>query len=107
MGRRAGRTVLSRKRTDFLAWIRTALALLAGGVALELLGLDLHPGLRLAASLVLIVTGLVVPLAAGVGWMQNERALRTGMPLTASILGVLLAVAVSISGVLLVLGITL
>ncbi|NQX14219.1 DUF202 domain-containing protein [Microbacteriaceae bacterium VKM Ac-2855] len=35
----------------FLAWIRTALDLLAAGVALEALRLGGHPGFRLAAPL--------------------------------------------------------
>ena len=58
------RFTLANERT-FLAWIRTALALIAGGVALEVLGLALHPGRRLAASLVLIVMGMITPLWRG------------------------------------------
>ena len=50
------RFTLANERT-FLAWIRTALAFLAGGVALEVLGLDLHPGFRVAASLLLVAVG--------------------------------------------------
>jgi putative membrane protein len=40
------RFTLANERT-FLAWIRTALALPAGGVALEALTVSLLPGLRL------------------------------------------------------------
>lgn len=38
------RFTLTNERT-FLAWTRTALALIAGGVAFEALGLDLQAGL--------------------------------------------------------------
>ncbi|XXN00409.1 hypothetical protein ABUV78_02793 [Clavibacter nebraskensis] len=69
------RFTLANERT-FLAWIRTSLALIAGGVALEALGLGLQPGFRLAASIVLIVTGIAAPAQAWVGWMRTERALR-------------------------------
>ncbi len=100
------RFTLANERT-FLAWIRTALALLAGGVALELLGLDLHAGLRLAASLVLIIAGALVPAVAWMEWMRVERALRLGRPLPSSPLGGLLAVAVTVSGLLVVLAILL
>ncbi|MGQ4496305.1 YidH family protein [Dermabacteraceae bacterium P13101] len=47
---------LANERT-FLAWLRTSLALIAGGVALETLGLGINPSHRLAASLILIVCG--------------------------------------------------
>ncbi|MEV0893970.1 DUF202 domain-containing protein [Promicromonospora sp. NPDC050262] len=100
------RFTLANERT-FLAWIRTALALVAGGVALETLGLDLHAGLRLAASLVLIVAGTTLPLIAWAGWMRVERALRNGAPLPSSIVGVVLAVVVAVVGVLVLLGVLL
>ncbi|MFI6423843.1 YidH family protein [Promicromonospora sp. NPDC050880] len=100
------RFTLANERT-FLAWIRTGLALVAGGVALETLGLDLHPGLRLAASVVLIVGGIVVPLIAWTGWMRVERALRRGAPLPSTVVGVCLAVVVAAVGVLVLLGVLL
>lgn len=74
------RFTLANERT-FLAWMRTALALLAGGVALEALGLPLQPQLRLAASLALIGLALVLPVAAWAHWAATERALRQGAPL--------------------------
>ena len=100
------RFTLANERT-FLAWIRTALALIAGGVALELLGLDLHPGLRLAGSLVLVVIGLATPALAWVNWTRTERALRRAEPLPTSLLGPMLAVAVSVAGILVLLAILL
>ena len=45
---------LAYERT-FLAWIRTGLALTAGGVALVAVTLQLQPGLKLASSLILLV----------------------------------------------------
>lgn len=95
---------LANERT-FLAWIRTALALLAGGVALEVLGLDLQPQLRLAASVLLILAGIATPILAWRGWATTERALREGEPLPASPLAVLLVVIVSVAGVLVLLSV--
>lgn len=100
------RFTLANERT-FLAWMRTALALVAGGVALELLGLDLHPGLRLSASLVLVIMGIVTPGLAWVNWTQTERALREERPLPSSVLGPALAVAVTVAGALVILAILL
>ncbi|MDR5700911.1 YidH family protein [Agromyces aerolatus] len=100
------RFTLANERT-FLAWIRTALAFLAGGVALELLGLDLHAGLRLAASLVLVVAGIVTPGLAWLGWARAERAMRLAMPLPASPLGAVLGIAVVVAGILVLLAVLL
>ncbi|WP_345801319.1 DUF202 domain-containing protein [Microbacterium sp. AZCO] len=100
------RFTLANERT-FLAWIRTALALLAGGVALEVLGLDLHAGLRLAASLVLLISGALIPVLAWVSWMRTERAMRQDRPLPASLLGVFLTVAVTLAAVLVLLAVLL
>ena len=45
----------------FLAWIRTGLAPTAGGVALEAFSVNINPGWRLAASMVLL-SGLRGPV---------------------------------------------
>jgi putative membrane protein len=100
------RFTLANERT-FLAWIRTALALIAGGVALELLGPQLRPDLRLAASLVLVIGGLLVPGLAWLNWANTERALRRGGRLPASFLGPMLAATVTVSGVFVLLAIVL
>ena len=97
---------LANERT-FLAWIRTSLALLAGGVALEGLALPLQPGLRFAASLVLVVLGLAAPVQAWRGWSRDERAMRRGEPLPAPQLASPLTVGVVVAGVLVLLGLLL
>jgi putative membrane protein len=100
------RFTLANERT-FLAWIRTSLALIAGGVALGVFGLDLHSGMRMAASIVLLATGIVTPTLAWIGWIRTERALRLTQPLPASFLGAFLGLAVTVAGILLVLAILL
>ena len=97
---------LANERT-FLAWNRTALALIAGGVALEALGLDLHPGLRLASSLILIAAGLIVPVLAWFEWGRTERALRAASPLPGSAASIALAVTIVLVGALVLLGVVL
>jgi len=97
---------LANERT-FLAWIRTGLALLAAGVALEALGLGLQPTFRLAASVVLVVTGIATPVQAWVGWLRAERALRLDRPLPSAVLALPLGVAVAVAGVLVLLAVVL
>lgn len=90
------RFTLANERT-YLAWIRTSLALLAGGVALEALGLDLNEHLRLAASVVLILTGIAVPALAWFGWMRVEKALRLSTPLPSTVLALPLSIALTLA----------
>lgn len=100
------RFTLANERT-FLAWIRTSLALIAGGVALEALAIDIHPAFRLAASLVLIATGLVASVHSWFSWMRTEHALRLSQALPGALVGATLAVSVSLVAVLVTLGILL
>lgn len=100
------RFTLANERT-FLAWTRTALALIAGGVALEVLGLDLHEDLRLIASLLLIIGGVCIPITAWIDWMGTERALRLSESIPRSPLGTLLAILVTVIGVLVLLAVLL
>lgn len=95
---------LANERT-FLAWIRTAIALIAGGVAIDAVALPLPTWVRIATSLVLLVLGLAVPVLAWLGWAATERALRLGSPLPASIVSLPLAIGVLVVAVLVVLGV--
>ncbi|GAA1971208.1 DUF202 domain-containing protein [Isoptericola halotolerans] len=97
---------LANERT-LLAWIRTALGLLAGGTALEALDLPLEPRLRLAAAVVLLVAGSVVPVVAAVEWARAERAMREESPLPGAITGFVLVVTVTAVGVLVLLALML
>lgn len=97
---------LANERT-FLAWIRTSLALLAGGVALEALNLPIEPHLRFSAALVLVVVGLVAPLTAWIGWAQAERAVRLGTPLPSPSAFGLLVVGVCLAGLLVLIGLVI
>ncbi|SFC58600.1 putative membrane protein [Nocardioides terrae] len=78
---------LANERT-FLAWVRTALALFAAGVALEALDLPAHAGLRAAAALTFVVVGFVATMQAWIGWSRTERALRLSRPLPGPTAGI-------------------
>jgi putative membrane protein len=93
---------LANERT-FLAWIRTGLALIAGGLAcaqfLPPLAIE-H--LREAISVALLLLGAVVALRAVDHWARTERAMRTGRDLPASRFPAVLAIVVAVGALLLV-----
>lgn len=96
---------LANERT-FLAWIRTALALVAAGVAIEVLEVG-HPGWRLAASLVFTALGILAAARAWIGWAGTERALRHGRELPGPGIGIVLVVGIVVAVVLVGIGILL
>ncbi|MGK2318725.1 YidH family protein [Gordonia rhizosphera] len=87
------RFTLANERT-FLAWIRTALAFVAAGVALEAFALGgLSPATRKAVAVVLIVTGMLAAAGAGWHWWRAETAMRRGRPLPLPAIVPLIAIA--------------
>jgi putative membrane protein len=90
---------LANERT-FLAWIRTALALLAGAIAVVQLVPEFRvPGVRTVLGAILAASGVLASGLAYVRWAANERSMRTGRPLPYSAVLVLLAVALTAVGV--------
>ena len=94
------RYTLANERT-FLAWVRTALAMLAGGVALHALGLPDTTWVRNALAIALVLLGGLVTAFAMVRWARVERAMRLHEPLPAFNLGFLLTGVVLVGSVLL------
>jgi putative membrane protein len=90
---------LANERT-FLAWIRTSLALVAGGlVATQLLPELAVPLGREAIGVALVALGTVLAVAAFRRWVGNEEAMREDRPIPASRLPALLAVGTGIVAV--------
>lgn len=94
---------LANERT-FLAWISVGLALTSVGVGLESLAANLQPGLRLAASVILVLCGAACPIQAWFGWVRVETALRERRPLPSSRMMPLLTVFLGLAGVLILIG---
>jgi len=92
---------LANERT-FLAWIGAGLALISVGVGLQALAVDLQPGFRLAAAVVLVLAGVACPVQAWLGWVRVESALRERAPLPFSPLVAVLPIALVVAGVLIV-----
>lgn len=98
------RFTLANERT-FLAWTRTALAFLAGGIALEAFAL---PGIdeqwRQAAAIVLILVGMSIALGSALRWVHLERALRHQKPLPAPAIVPVLGLGIALASLVVLLG---
>jgi putative membrane protein len=113
VGRRARRPPLNEVGTEpdarfsyanertFLAWNRTALALIAAGLAVTTLlpKFQFEYGRRVI-GVPLIALGAVVAYTSYRRWEDNERAMRLGRPLPPSNLTRILALGITIAAVL-------
>ena len=90
------RFTFANERT-FLAWSRTALALVVAGLGVVQL-LPPFPGVpwgRHVLGVPLIVFGAVVAVTAYGEWVRSQRALRLGQPLPRSVMPQLLTVVIT------------
>ena len=90
------RFTFANERT-FLAWSRTALALVVAGLGIVQL-LPPFPGVPFGRHLVgvpLIVLGAVLAIVAYGEWVRNQRALRRGDPLPRSVMPWILAATIA------------
>lgn len=91
------RFILANERT-FLAWIRTSLAFIAGGIVLNTFSFSIEPDLRRWLSALALSIGALIALWAWFSWSRVERSIRMGKPLPHSpaliiLSGAVLAVA--------------
>ncbi len=90
------RFTLSNERT-FLSWTRTALALIAAGVALEAFELPaLNEGQRRTITALLLLLGAALAMGAFRRWLVTERAMRNKVSIPAPILVPVLSFGVAI-----------
>jgi putative membrane protein len=96
------RFTLANERT-FLAWIRTALAFIAGGIALEAFaGTAIADPWRTVLSLFIVIIGLLLSLGATVRWLRVEASMRHGRPLPLPLLAPLLGLGGAIAAAVVV-----
>ncbi|WP_406001784.1 YidH family protein [Streptomyces sp. NBC_00829] len=86
---------LANERT-FLAWLRTALALIGGGFAVAQFLPDLAYGIRVGMALGLLGAGVLCALRAVNHWVRCERAMRRGDDLPVSRFPTLLSLVVAV-----------
>lgn len=90
------RFYLANERT-FLAWMRTGLGLVAGGVALDQFFVSRQEeSLVIAVSIALVAFGAVVALVGTIRWVRADRALRENRPLGSSPAIILVGIAFAV-----------
>jgi putative membrane protein len=85
----------------FLAWVRTALGLLAAGVALQALPVDIEATPRKWLAVLFIVLALATAAVGWSRWARSERAMRRNQPLPGSVMTAFLVGGVAVAGLIL------
>ncbi|MET1156119.1 DUF202 domain-containing protein [Arthrobacter sp.] len=86
------RFTLANERT-FLAWIRTSLALVAGGIAVEAFTTDIFdPAIRTTIAVVLLVLAMAIGCGSFFRWLNIERSMRHKTPLPLPLIAPILAI---------------
>lgn len=93
------RFTFANERT-FLAWNRTALALIGGGLAVAQFLHHASTAARIVIALALIALGAVIAAISYRRWEANERAMRLQRPLPAPRLPGLLAAGIGLIALL-------
>jgi len=91
---------LANERT-FLAWIRTALALVAAGVAIDAFPVSASERLQTWLAVLLVLLGMACAIASWFRWARTERAIRSRKPLPSSGLTAWLALGLVVAGAVL------
>lgn len=86
---------LANERT-FLAWLRTSLALIGGGFAVDQFLPDLRWEWRAGLALGLLAAGVLCALRSVNHWVRCERAMRRGEDLPVSRFPALLSIGVAL-----------
>lgn len=92
---------LANERT-FLAWLRTALALIGGGFAVDQFLPHLRWAWRVALALALLGAGVLCALRAVHHWVRCEQAMRRGDDLPVSRFPAVLSLLVAVVAVVMV-----
>lgn len=90
---------LANERT-FLAWVRTAIAIMVAGLAVAQFFESRAEATRLAIALPLMILGAVIAFASFGQWERKERAMRLSESLPSSSLPRVLGMAVGVIAVL-------
>jgi putative membrane protein len=88
------RVTFANERT-FLAWTRTGLALIAGGLAAAQALRFGVSNIDLLVAIPAIVLGGVIGVVSFMRWERNERAIRLGQPIGYSQLARIVAIGIS------------
>jgi len=98
--------LLANERT-FLAWIRTSLALLVTGVALEAFEVPIPEEWRTVSAGLFVLLGIAAAVQAWIGWRATDAAARKGDPVPPPVTRTLLVAGVIAATVVIAIGLYL